>query len=134
MALVVPTTSQLTLLQWLLKDTSNTESLTLRLFSSNTTPTIASTYASFTEATFTGYASKTLTRGNWTAPATVDDVATTTQPEQSWSVGSDQTIYGYTITDSDDVLLWAERFSTPKNLVTSSTFELTPRFELGSAD
>ena len=68
MALITTDEGELELLDKMLKDALNTdESYTLKLFKNDYTPVAASTEVSFTEAAFTDYAAKALTRAGWGA-------------------------------------------------------------------
>ena len=90
------------------------QNLILRLFKSNTTPAEADTEATYTEATFTGYAAITLTGASWTAtPGAPSQV---TYAEQTFTSSADQTaetIYGYYLTQvTSGKAIAAERFAT----------------------
>lgn len=84
----------------------------LCLFSSNTTPAETDTSATYTEATFTGYANVTLTGASWTvtngAPTHAD------YAQQSFTSSAAQTtqnIYGYLVKQvTSGTIMWAERF------------------------
>ena len=106
----------------------------LHLYKTDVTPTASSTVASFTEADFTGYSVKTLTGANWNDATTVSGKATATYADQSWTnSGSSQTVYGYFITDdTDDTLLWAEKFDSARVLGTSDVVNITPMITLNS--
>jgi hypothetical protein len=92
---------------------SATGDVKLHLFQSNTTPAETDTTATYTEATWTGYAAITLTGASWTV--TNADPASASYAEQTFTstAGSQsQANYGYYVTNSaSTVLLWAERFS-----------------------
>jgi hypothetical protein len=78
---------------------ASTQNLTLRLYSNNYTPVEASTYASFTEATFTGYSAAALTAGSWTITAADPSTAAYPQVTFTSTAGSqNQNIYGYYVT------------------------------------
>jgi hypothetical protein len=86
--------------------------LTLKLFTSDTTPADTDTQATYTEANGGGYAAKTLTMGSWTVNIT-SNIAQAAYGEQTWTftgaLTGNPTIYGYYIVDADNVLQWAER-------------------------
>lgn len=127
--LVVANEGELVLLGWTLRDTSVTDDIKLKLFRTDVTPSATSTVASFTEANFTDYTEKTLSRGSWGAPTTVSGKASSTYADQSWTAGSAQTIYGYYVTnDAEDTLLWAEKFDTARSLGIGDTLVITPKF------
>lgn len=75
----------------------------------------ALTNASFTEATFAGYAAKTLTAASWTITGGLPTAAVyATQTWQRSSTGAAQTVYGYWIRRvSDSRLLHYEKFVGP---------------------
>ena len=94
---------------------------TLRLYKNNVTAGLtqaqkdALTESSFTEATFTGYAARTLTGGSWTTGT--GNPATGTYAQQSFASSADQSaqaIYGYYVTRTlDGKLEWFEPFTSP---------------------
>lgn len=93
----------------------------------------ALTEASFTEATFTGYAAKTLTGGSWvTTQATPSTGTYAQQTFTRTSTGAAQVIYGYHVTrSSDGKLLWHERFPGPISTSTNGdTIQITPTLTL----
>src|SRR6185312_2803558 len=124
------------------------ENWSLRLFSSNHTPLITDTLATFTaiEASFTGYSAKTLTRaigaGNWGAVSATGGTSINaggnakstynSGTPQSWSATSAQTVYGHFYsgaTSSKSIL--AQLWGSSVSLVNPSTLNLQPVFELG---
>jgi hypothetical protein len=137
MPLIVSDEGELRLLDYMLKlALSTNENQILKLYQSNTTPTSASTNASFTEATFTGYAARTLTRSTWNSAVTVSNKAESsygTTP-QSWTCGATgNTIYGYWVMSATgSKCLWAELFSTARVLASGDVLNITPKFTLNS--
>jgi len=137
MPLVVPDVGEVELLKRILYPAGG-ENGTLKLYSNNVTPSESDTAATYTEATFTGYAAKTLTSSQsaatWAVPTTSAGTTSSTYgggTAQSWSPTSSQTIYGYFIVGATTgILWWAELFATAKNLSSGDTLNLTPRFEL----
>jgi hypothetical protein len=98
MTLVLPNVGETFLLN-LMTNNASTQNLTLRLYSNNYTPVEASTYASFTEATFTGYSAAALTAGSWTITAADPSTAAYPQVTFTSTAGSqNQNIYGYYVT------------------------------------
>lgn len=136
MALVVPNVGEIELLTKMLKAALDTdEDYKLKLYSNNYTPLQSSTDADFTEATFTNYTEKTLTRANWGTPTTVSNKGSSTYGvQQSWTCGaSGQTVYGYYVMGAtSDVLLWAEKFENPIPMANTFILNLTPTFTLNS--
>jgi len=136
MALITPNSGELELLDKMIKDALDTdEDYTLKLFKSDTTPDKDTVSNDFTEADFTDYAAKTLTRANWGAASTVNDKAESTYgSQQSWTCGaSGNTVYGYWIEGATSgTCLWAERFATSRTLVENDQLNITPKITLNS--
>lgn len=89
----------------------------LHLYKNNYFPNRVSTLGAFVEADFDGYAPKDMTLADWQAIQLADGIAIA-----QWGVGftswiadsGAQDIYGYYVTDPDDVLcILAERFDAP---------------------
>lgn len=137
MPLVVPDVGELRLLDTMLKLAMSTnENHILKLYRTNVTPNAASAPGSFTEANFTGYAARTLTRSSWNSAVTVSNKAESsygTTP-QSWTCGTTgNTIYGYWVEGSTSgKCLWAELFTTSRVLATGDILNITPKFTLSS--
>lgn len=125
---VVTNVGEQTLLDWAIRSTG--ENTVLRLFKSNTTPTATTVRTDFTESDFTDYTTRTLTRANWNAAATQGDGSAQVayNADQNYTPGSDQSLWGYMFCKTDGTLLWAEKYSTVRNLVTGDQFTIQPRF------
>ena len=99
----------------------------LHLYSNNHTPAYADTVSSYTEATFTGYASVTLTGASWTISGT--NPAAATYAAQAFASSANQTlqtIYGYYITVSGN-LVAAELFASSVPIqYNGDTINVTP--------
>ena len=135
MALVLANVGEVELLDKMLKDALTTdEDYSLKLFNNDVTPDQSSIASTFTEAAFTGYSAKTLTRSGWSAATTVSNKAQSSYSQQSWTCGATgDTIYGYyVIGATSTVLLWAEKFSSARILANSDVLNLTPVFTLNS--
>lgn len=135
MPLVVADQGELRLLDIMLKVALSTnENQILKLYQNNYTPTSAAAPGSFTEATFTGYAARTLTRSTWNSAVTVSNKAESsygTTP-QSWTCGATgNTIYGYTV-EAGGKTMWGELFSTARVLASGDVLNITPKFTLNS--
>jgi hypothetical protein len=135
MPLVVSDQGELRLLDIMLKVALSTnENQILKLYQNNYTPTSAAAPGSFTEATFTGYAARTLSRSTWNTAVTVANKAESsygTTP-QSWTCGATgNTIFGYHV-EAGGKLLWAELFSTARVLASGDVLNITPKFTLNS--
>lgn len=135
MPLVVPNEGEIELLQKMLLNTADTEQYSLRLYRVDYTPVLSSTLTDFTEANFTNYLAKTLSRGDWSTPTTngsnkgQSNVAT-----QSWTCGaSGNTIYGYYVVGATSgKVLWAEKFSSARVMTNLDVLNLTPVFTFNS--
>ena len=117
------------------------EAWTLKLFKSNTIPAETHTAASYTIADFTNYTNKTLIRdtqvGHWSDPVSQvptgdwvseSKAAESTYAEQTWTSGSDQTIYGYILVGATSgTLIEVIRFDSPIVLTNGSVLSVTPR-------
>lgn len=125
MPLLVPDVGEVALLDAML----NNDDRTLELFSNNVTPAEGDVKSTYTAATFTGYATKTLTGASWNAASTSSGTTSKTYASQSWSPTSSQTIYGYFVYKTT-VLHWAEAFASSKNLSSGDTLTLTPKMQL----
>jgi hypothetical protein len=135
MALLVPNVGEVVLLSNLLAGGS-LENWTLKLYKTDVTPAEGDTAASYTEADFTGYSAKTLTRsvsgGTWSTPSTSSGTTSSSYAAQTFtSSGSSQTIYGwYIVGATSGTLICAEKFATARTLVSPDTITVTPRVEL----
>jgi hypothetical protein len=134
MAIVVPNVGEVELLDKMIKDAlSVDENYTLKLYTA-VSPAIdeSTTAAHFTEADFTGYSTKTLTRANWGAASTSSGTTSSVYAQQSWTnTGSTQVILGYWVVGATSgVLLWCEAFTAAETLNNGGVLNVTPRFEL----
>lgn len=96
------------------------ENLVLHLFQNNITPAETDTAATYTEATFTGYAALTLTAASWVVTEGAPSNAVYPQVTFTSSAGSqNQNVYGYYLTRAiSGRIAWAERFADgPYNIV-----------------
>jgi hypothetical protein len=110
------------------KALSTNENYVLKLFRNDYTPVSASASGSFTEANFTNYLARTLTRTNWNSSVTVSGKAESsyaTTP-QSWTCGTTgQTIYGYWVEGATSgKVLWGERFATSRVLANGDVLRM----------
>jgi hypothetical protein len=149
--LLIPDEGETRLLTEILDGATVRENWTLKLYQNNYTPVASSSAANFTEATFTGYAAKTLTRtitastwqavaegapsGAWNPQANVGK-STYGSSAQVFSItgGTAQTIYGYFVVGATSgKVLFAEIFAAPRTLNPPlDTLSFTPAFEFGS--
>lgn len=138
MALIVPDLGEIELLTKLLINTNDTEDYLLRLYKNSYSPSASTVVADFTQANFTTYAEKTIARGDWSSPSGigVPQKAESSVTAQSWTCGATgNTIYGYYVVGSTSgVCLWAEEFVSPRILADGDILNLTPKFNLSSAN
>lgn len=138
MALVVPNEGELELLDKMIKDAlSSDEDYILKLFQNNYTPDADAASGSFTEASFTNYAAKTLARTTWNAAVTNGSGRGETSygaSPQAWTCGaSGNTVYGYWVEGASSAkVLWAERFGTSRVLASGDILNIQPKFTLHS--
>jgi hypothetical protein len=129
MALLVPNGGEVIALSYLVNK-SAPENLVLCLFQSNTTPAETDTIATYTEATFTGYANITLAGASWTVTGGAPSSATYAQQTFTSTAGSQsQNIYGYYLkraTSGD--LVYVERFTDGPYLIANNgdAIKVTP--------
>lgn len=86
-----------------------------RLFANNVTPDRSTTLGSFTECSFSGYAAVTLTRSDFSLTGVVAHVGGIQALPVAFlnSSGTNQSAYGYYVTDSGNtILLKAARFDS----------------------
>lgn len=111
---------------------SAAENLVLRLNQNNITPAETDTAATYTEATFTGYASITLTAPSWTIVEGAPSEAS--YPQQTFTSSADQTsqnIYGYYFTRvTSGRIAWSERFPAGPYAIAANgaSIKVTPKF------
>lgn len=127
MALVVPDVGENKILEAIVNKTAP-ENLSLRLYVNNITPAETDTTATYTIATFPGYASITLTGANWNAAASGSISYNAQQTFTASGVSTDD-VYGYYLVQTTSgVLMWAERAATAPFAVRVSgdAVKLTP--------
>lgn len=107
-----------------------TSSWRIRLFTNNHTPDVADVLSTYTEASYSGYAAQ----GLGTTPTPTWD-STNKQYIATWAAivfvgnggGTNQSCYGYMITDATPALVWAELFSAGPYLMgpTANSLSIT---------
>ena len=108
------------------------ENLQLRLYQNNITPAETDTAATYTVATFTGYADITLTASSWTVTEGAPSEAA--YPLQTFTSSADQTsqsIYGYYFTRvTSGRIAWAERFPAGPYAIANNgdNIKVTPKY------
>lgn len=110
--------------------TTTRESFVLDLFQSNTMITDASVAASFTIATFAGYAQIAIARTDWSAAVIVADVgeiSKTTAPTWTCTGGSPQTVYGWILRGAtSNKVYFGQNFAVARVMSSGSTETLNP--------
>jgi hypothetical protein len=107
MALLVPDVGENLVLEMIVNKTA-AQNLVLKLFQSNTTPAEGDTAGTYTEATFSGYSSATLTGTSWGAASGSISYAQQTFTHNGGATSN--SIYGYYMTQTTSgILLLAER-------------------------
>lgn len=139
MALKVPNEGELELLDMMLKEgAGDGNDYLLKLYKNDKTPGDADTTSSYTQATFTNYAARTLSRSGWNVAVTNGSNKAETSygsTPQSWTCGATgNTIYGYYVEQdgAPNNLLWAERFATQRVLANGDVLNITPKFTLAT--
>lgn len=133
MALLIPNAGEGLALENFLNK-SAPQNQTMLLYKSNTTPAETDTTATYTEATFTGYAAKSITGTSWTV--TPGAPTTAAYAQQSFASTANQTteaVYGYVFKQTTSgTIMWAERFSDgPYNITNNGdTINVTPQITL----
>jgi hypothetical protein len=132
MALVVVNVGEVSILEVLMNKHAVFD-MVIRLFSNNHTPAETDTFADYTEATFVGYVSLTLTGTDWTiTPGNPTQAVATQQVFTAGGPGLPETIFGYTIERGNPghPLLWAERFTNgPYDMLQAGdAIKITPKF------
>jgi len=112
------------------------QTLKVRLFKNDIIPSDGTVLGSFNQATFPGYAEKTI-NGGMSPPATdLDGKGSTTSGNCIWTRGvgaGSETIYGYYVVTSGGVLLWAQRRSTGGisiGVVPGQTYSVIPKYTM----
>lgn len=137
MAIIVPNAGELELLDKMLRDALSTdEDYYLRLYKNDYTPDASAVIGSFTEADFTDYLQKTLTRAGFNAAATngSGEGEIAYGAEQAWTCGTTgNTVYGYYVVGvTSNVVLWCQRFTDAKSMAIGDVIRITPSFVLRS--
>jgi hypothetical protein len=117
MAIVITDVGKQKALEYLVGKDTSTETLILKLYSNNLSPSVDDTASLYTEVSGNGYSSITLTGSSWTI-AGGDAV----YPQQTWTfTGAAGTVYGYyVVSATSQDLIFAERFSGAPYTVANS--------------
>jgi hypothetical protein len=135
MPLILPNIGLAQLLDNMIRATiSGVPDLVLTLWVNDYTPEQDSVLADLTRATFGGFQEQVLTRGEWTAPAIIADIAVSTWGVTPflWTVSSNpQTVYGWAAYDPNTLALRiVERFDVPRTPALFGKIGVLPRFTL----
>lgn len=106
--------------------------LSLRLYTNNITPSKSDLLATYTQASGSGYAAISMPRGSWVFSNTgAGGNGNAQYPAQSWTFTGAITVYGYYIVDSSSgLLMWAERFAgAPLTFAAAGVLTITPYIE-----
>lgn len=128
MSFIITQAGQLIFLEASLSDT-----IKLRLYSNNRTPSSTDTISDYTEVSAAGYAEKTFTGDDWTIEIDeLTDNYVAALDDQTFTMTETATVYGYFITSEDDTLILAERFPTAPQVLDSDggNIIITPQIGL----
>lgn len=117
MAIVFTDTARENTLTYLTGGAVTPESLVLRLYSNDKSPSDTDVIADYTEVSGGGYAGITLTPANWTITA-----GSAIYPQQSWTFNASAgDVYGYyLVTETSNEIIFAERFAGGPYSITAS--------------
>lgn len=127
MALNVPDVGENLILEMMVNKTAP-QNLVLRLYKNNITPSDTDTAATYTEATFPGYAAITLTGASWSA-ASGGTISYSAQQTFTCSGVATDDIYGYYVTQvTSGTLLYSERDTAAPTAIRNSgdNIKITP--------
>lgn len=132
--LLFPQEGETTVLNVFLKQTVAPETVILKLYQNNITPSATDVAGTYTEATFTGYSAITLAAATWTVVAA--NPSTATHAQQTFTSSANQAtqqVYGYyLIGTTSGKLYWAERFSDGPYPISfnNDQIKITPKITL----
>ena len=118
MSLIITNTGKQKALEYITGKDSSTETLVLKLYSNNVTPSAADATTAYTElSTSNGYASIALSASNWNITN-----GTAVYPQQTWIfTGAAGSVYGYYVINSvSSQLMFAQRFPNGPYTITTS--------------
>lgn len=131
MTLLVPDVGEAVMLNNIVNKVAP-QNLVLRLYTNNITPAETDTFATYTEASGSGYSALTLTGASWTISGTAPTNATYAEQTFTFS-GALGNVYGYMLNQTTStILMWAERFTgAPYNIQNNGDqIKITPYIEL----
>jgi len=115
MSLIIPNTSDQTILKFIFGTKTANSAQTLRLFVNDYNPSKTTIISDLIQASTANYSSKTLDGASW-AISTSSNITTASYPEWIFTFNNNITVYGYYVTtniNGTDTLLWVERFTSP---------------------
>lgn len=127
MALNVPDVGENAILEMIVNKTA-AQNPVLKLYKNNITPADTDTGATYTEATFGGYAAITLTGASWNSAAS-GSIAFGSQQTFTCNATATDDIYGYYVVQTTSgILLWSERDANAPFAVRNSgdAIKITP--------
>lgn len=130
MSLIATNEAEILLLQIIVNMVDNGDQV-LHLYTNDVTPTDSTLQSGLTESTEAGYAPITLVGSSWTTTQ-VGGLTTAEYPESTFSYTTAANVYGYYVTDTNDDIMWVERFSgAPFQLPdTGGDIAITPKITL----
>ena len=127
MALNVPDVGENAILEMIVNKTAP-QNPVLKLYKNNITPSDTDTGATYTEATFGGYAAITLTGASWNSAAS-GSISYGSQQTFTCNATATDDIYGYYVVQTTSgILLWSERDASAPFAVRNSgdAVKITP--------
>ena len=127
MPLLVPIVGENVILENIVNKTAP-QNLVLRLFQNNITPADTDTAATYTESTYPGCGSITLTGANWNNAAS-GSISYNAQQTITCSGSASQSVFGYYVTQvTSGILMWAERDASAPFAIANSgdAVKITP--------
>ena len=130
--LVVPNVGEVELLKYIL-GMSEPDAPVIHLYTNEITPSNTTVKGDLTECSTTGYVPITLVSASW-GVSTADQVTTASYAEQTFTFGTNVSVWGYYVTDQSGTpkLLWAEKFSGAPFTIPDGggTISITPKVTL----
>lgn len=137
MALVVPNTAEILMLQYMLNMIATDGAATnvngnrvLRLYKNDLTPADTHSLSDLTQSTEAGYAPITLYGTLWSISSTAG-ITTAVYSQQTFAFSTSATVYGYYVTSvTGGNLLWMERFDNGPAITPTSggNVKVGPKF------
>lgn len=113
--IVAPKTGEITLLSYILGMKPVNDKV-LHIYTNNVNPTDSITINQFTECVSEGYESIVLSASNWSIVEDKTGTVTGVYPKVSFRFVGAVEVWGLYVTDTDNNLLWCEKFTKPCSL------------------